>query len=72
MLTGSDLLGKVKDLGDVSKTDLARFCGSVSTKEDGGKRVNFSAFYEALLEAKGAVLSTGSSAGIDKGGRTLT
>lgn len=72
MLTGSDLLAKVKDLGDVSKTDLARSCGYVSAKKDGGERVNFTAFYEALLEAKGVVLSTGATAGIGKGGRKLS
>lgn len=72
MLTGSDLLAKVKDLGDGSKTDLARSCGYVSAKKDGGERVNFTAFYEALLEAKGVVLSTGGTAGIGKGGRKLS
>ena len=56
MLTGSDLLAKVKDLGDVSKSDLVRSCGYVSTKKDGGERLNFTAFYEALLEAKGLSL----------------
>ena len=35
MLTGSDLLAKVKDLGDVSKTDLATACGYVSDKKMG-------------------------------------
>jgi hypothetical protein len=53
MLTGPDLLAKVKELGDVSKSDLVRSCGYVSTKEGGGERLNFTAFYEALLEAKG-------------------
>ena len=53
MLTGVDLLAKVKDLGDVSKTDLATQCGYVSQKKDGSDRVNFTAFYEALLNAKG-------------------
>jgi hypothetical protein len=33
MLTGSDLLSKVKELGDVSKSDLVRSCGYVSTKK---------------------------------------
>ena len=50
MLTGSDLLAKVKELGDVSKSDLVRACGYVSTKKNGGERLNFTAFYEALLE----------------------
>ena len=71
MLTGSDLLAKVKDLGDVSKTDLATACGYVTDKKVGGQRVNFTAFYEALLSAKGIDLGTG-SAGIGKGGRKLS
>ena len=56
MLTGADLLAKVQDLGDVSKTDLATQCGYVSKKKDGSDRVNFTAFYEALLNAKGVKL----------------
>ena len=71
MLTGSELLAKVKDLGDVSKTDLATACGYVSEKKDGSQRVNFTAFYEALLNAKGIDLGTG-SAGVGKGGRKLS
>ena len=71
MLTGSDLLSKVKDLGDVSKSDLVRECGYVSEKKDGGERLNFTAFYEALLEAKGINFSAGGAA-IGKGGRKLS
>jgi hypothetical protein len=71
MLTGADLLAKVKELGDVSKSELVRSCGYVSTKKDGTERLNFTAFYEALLEAKG--LSFGeSSKGRGKGGRKLS
>ena len=72
MLTGSDLLTKVKDLGDVSKSDLVKACGYVSEKKDGGDRLNFTAFYEALLEAKGINFATGGTAGIGKGGRKLS
>ncbi|WP_115071706.1 AbrB family transcriptional regulator [Synechococcus sp. UW179B] len=71
MLTGSELLTKVKDLGDVSKTDLATACGYVSKKKDGSDRVNFTAFYEALLNAKGIDLG-GGNAGVGKGGRKLS
>ena len=53
MLTGPELLTKVKEMGEASKSDLVRSCGYVSTKKDGGERLNFTAFYEALLEAKG-------------------
>jgi len=46
-----------------------RSCGYVSTKKDGTERLNFTAFYEALLErrlsgkksARGAALSTSQS-----------
>lgn len=72
MLTGSDLLNKVKELGDVSKSDLVRACGYVSDKKDGGERLNFTAFYEALLEAKGVNLGIGAGAGVGKGGRKLS
>ena len=72
MLTGSDLLAKVKELGDISKSDLVRACGYVSTKKNGGERLNFTAFYEALLEAKGVNLVDAGAAGIVKGGRKLS
>ena len=72
MLTGSDLLTKVKELGDVSKTDMATACGYVSKKKDGSDRVNFTAFYEALLNAKGIDLGAGGGAGVGKGGRKLS
>ena len=72
MLTGSDLLTKVKELGDVSKSDLVRAAGYVSTKKDGVERLNFTAFYEALLEAKGVNLGVTGVAGIGKGGRKLS
>ncbi len=73
MLTGSELLAKVKELGDVSKSDLVRSCGYVSTKKDGSERLNFTAFYEALLGAKGVSLGTDSvGKGTGKGGRKLS
>ncbi len=70
MLTGTDLLTKVKELGDVSKTDLATQCGYVSKKKDGSDRVNYTAFYEALLGSKGVELGGGGSVGV--GGRKLS
>jgi hypothetical protein len=71
MLTGADLLAKVKELGDVSKSELVRSCGYVSTKKDGTERLNFTAFYEALLEAKGLSFAAGGKA-TGKGGRKLS
>ena len=70
MLTGSELLAKVKEVGDVSKTELATQCGYTKTKADGSTRVAFTAFYEALLTAKGINLA-GDGAGIGKAGRKL-
>ena len=71
MLTGSELLAKVKELGDASKSELVRSCGYVSSKKDGTERLNFTAFYEALLEAKGLSLGEGGK-GRGKGGRKLS
>jgi hypothetical protein len=73
MLTGSELLAKVKELGDASKSDIVRECGYVSTKKDGGERLNFTAFYEALLGAKGVSLGTDSAGRASgKAGRKLS
>ncbi|NBU77359.1 MAG: AbrB family transcriptional regulator, partial [Planctomycetes bacterium] len=69
MLTGQDLLAKVKEFSDGSKSDLVKACGYVSSKKDGSDRLNFTAFYEALLEAKGVEIG-GTSVG--KGGRKLS
>jgi hypothetical protein len=70
-LTGADLLAKVKELGDASKSELVRAAGYLSTKKDGSERLNFTAFYEALLEAKGVSVGHGSGGGKGKAGRSL-
>jgi hypothetical protein len=72
MLTGPALLAKVKELGDLSKSEVVRSTGYVSTKKDGGERLNFTAFYEALLEAKGLGFSAGAGHGGGKAGRKLS
>jgi hypothetical protein len=71
MLNGPDLLAKVKEFGTVPKSELVRSCGYVSSKKDGGERLNYMAFYEALLAAKGVNLTDGSS-GKGKPGRSLS
>jgi len=70
-LTGADLLAKVKELSDASKSDLVRAAGYLSIKKDGSERLNFTAFYEALLEAKGFSVGHGSGPGKGKAGRSL-
>ena len=72
MLKGGELLSRVKELGDVSKSELARSCGYVSTRKDGGERLNFTAFYEALLEAKGVSFLVGGSRRGSRPGRKLS
>ncbi len=53
MLRGPELLAKVKELSSVAKSDVVRSCGYVTPRKDGSQRLNYTAFYEALLEAKG-------------------
>jgi len=53
MLTKTELLKKVHELADASKSDVVRACGYVSTTKDGRERLNFTAFYEAVLNANG-------------------
>ena len=68
MLKGAELLAKVKELtGSVTKSELVRDCGYTTTNKDGSERLNFTAFYDALLEAKGVELG-----GKGKAGRRLT
>ena len=71
-LTGSELLTKVKEQGDASKSELVRAAGYVSTKKDGSERLNFTAFYETLLEAKGVNLGDGGGTSKGRGGRSLS
>ncbi|MCT0213202.1 AbrB family transcriptional regulator [Synechococcus sp. CS-1326] len=71
-LIGSELLAKVKELGDASKSELVRAAGYFTHKKDGSERLNFTAFYEALLEAKGVSLGDGNSKTKGKAGRSLS
>lgn len=63
MLSGDDLLARIKELGDAPKADVVRDCGYVSTRSDGSERLNFTSFYEALLAAKGMALGRGGKGG---------
>ena len=72
MLTGSDLLDKLKEFGDRPRAELIRECGYVSTRKDGQERLNFTAFYEAVLEAIGMTLGRPASPGGGRRGRRLS
>ena len=52
-LTGDALIAKTNEMEGSSKSDIVRACGYTSTREDGSERLNFTAFYDALLTAKG-------------------
>ena len=72
MLTGSDLLAKYKEVEELSLEEQCRACGYVSTKRNGESRLNFTAYYKALLEAKGMKMGGSNVSGVGKGGRKLS
>ena len=70
MLTGSELLAKFKEVEGLSESEQCRACGYVSTKKNGDPRLNYTAYYKALLEAKG--MKIGGNSIVGKGGRKLS
>lgn len=52
-LTGDALLARVKELSNLSKTEMVQACGYATKDKSGKMRTNFTAFYEELLKAKG-------------------
>ena len=63
MLKHIELLDKVRELADASRREVVRACGYVTTTKDGRERLNFTAFYEALLQAEGVRIGGGSGRG---------
>jgi hypothetical protein len=55
MLEGAELIAKTKAMANASRSELVRECGYVSTV-NGKERLNYTSFYEALLNAKGVDL----------------
>ena len=53
-LAGRDLLNKVRELDGCPKSELVRQCGYIERRSDGSLRLNYTSFFEALLEAKQA------------------
>lgn len=69
-LTGTELLDALRALPKTaSKSERCRVAGYVRTNKDGSERLNFTGFYQALIEAQG--ISLGSDTPKRKG-RTLT
>jgi len=64
MLTGNELLAKVKELtGTVTKSELVRECGYTTIGKDGTERLRFVEFYDQLLKAKGLEFGESTSKG---------
>jgi hypothetical protein len=72
-LNGVDLLNAVEQWRSLPKAEIVRRCGYVSAREGGQERLNYTAFFEALLEAKGLHLGNGRTADRRRGrsGRSL-
>jgi len=51
-LEGQQLLERIKALEGFEKSELARACGYEKKLEDGTEKIQFSAFFEALMNAK--------------------
>jgi hypothetical protein len=69
---GSFLLTTIEEQGDASKSDLMRTNSYASYRKNGSERLNFTAFNDALLEAKGIRLEEGSGNGKLLEGKTYT
>ena len=55
-LEGKALLQKVKELSDIPRRQRAKECGYYTIGKNGKERVNLTAFYDAVLAAKGVPL----------------
>lgn len=62
MLQGQDLIAKVRSMSKSAKNEVVRECGYFSVN-NGKERLNYTSFYEALLEAKGIDLTADKSTG---------
>ncbi|ACK67752.1 transcriptional regulator [Rippkaea orientalis PCC 8801] len=70
-LTGSALVEKVKELGNLGKEEKARACGYYTKTKNGVERVNMMKFLNALIDAEGIELDS-TSEGQGRGGRSAS
>ena len=63
MLKHAELLNKVRELADAGTAEVVRACGYAITTRDGYERLDFNAFYEALLQAEDVQIGVGSKHG---------
>jgi len=52
MLTGNQLIQTIQDNSNLSKSDLLRVTGYTSVRKDGSIKLNFTQFYQALIDIK--------------------
>ena len=51
MLTGKNLIEAIKSNSNLTKSDLLKVTGYTSVRKDGSLKLNFTAFYQALIDA---------------------
>jgi len=51
MLTGNNLIETIKENSNLTKSDLLKVTGYTSVRKDGSLKLNFTAFYQALIDA---------------------
>ena len=49
MLTGNTLITAIQDNSKLTKSDLLKVTGYTSVRKDGSIKLNFTAFYQALI-----------------------
>ena len=59
VLQGAELLAAVEQWRSLPRHEIVRRCGYCSVSKAGQERLNYTAFYEALLEAMGLHLGNG-------------
>ena len=51
MLTGNTLIKAIQDNSELGREDLVRVTGYTSVRKDVSIKLNFTAFYQALIDA---------------------
>ena len=51
MLTGNQLIQTIKDNSNLGRNDLVKITGYTSVRKDGSIKLNFTQFYQALIDA---------------------
>ena len=51
MLTGTQLIQTIQDNSNLGRNDLVRGTGYTSVRKDGSIKLNFTEFYQALINA---------------------